>query len=72
MAQYSKTKYPTAMKNPNQTLHNEEFHAKKAVQQIQTWIEKKYPRLAASAKAKMIIECLIELTEERKVLTVHR
>jgi hypothetical protein len=41
------------------------------VQQIQTWIEKKYPRLAASAKAKMIIECLIELTEERKVLTVH-
>lgn len=60
------------MKNQSQTLPKEEFHAKKAAQQIQTWIEKKYPRLAASAKTKMIIECLIELTEERKLLTVHR
>lgn len=67
-----KTIIQTAMKNPNQTLHKEEFHAKKAVQQIQSWIEKKYPRLAASAKTQMIIECLIELTEEKKFLTVHR
>lgn len=60
------------MKNPNQTLRSEgieEFHANKAVQQIQAWIEKKYPKLAASAKARMIIECLIEITEERKFLT---
>jgi hypothetical protein len=59
------------MKNQIQTLRYEapeEFHARKAVQQIQKWIEKNYPRLAASAKTKMIIECLIELTEERKVL----
>jgi hypothetical protein len=59
------------MKNPNQSLPKEEFHAKKAVQQIQTWIEKKYPRLASSEKTKLIIECLIELTEERRFLTVH-
>jgi len=59
------------MKNPNQTLHQEEFHAKKAVQQIQIWIEQKYPRLAASTKMKMIIECLIEISEERKFLA-HR
>jgi hypothetical protein len=56
------------MKNLNQTLHKEEVQAKKAVQQIQTWIEKKYPRITTSAKTKMIIECLIELTEERKIL----
>lgn len=59
------------MKNPNQLPHKEEFQAKKAVQQIQTWIEQKYPRLAHSAKTKMIIECLIELSEERKLLTAH-
>lgn len=59
------------MKNPNQSLRKEEFHAKKAVQQIQIWIEKKYPRLASSEKTKLIIECLIELTEERRFLTVH-
>lgn len=60
------------MKNPNQTPRKEEFHAKKAVQQIQSWIEKKYPRIASSAKTKMIIECLIELSEERKFLAAHR
>jgi hypothetical protein len=54
------------MKNPNQVLHKEEIHAKKAVQKIQSWIEKKYPKLAGTAKTKMIIECLIELKEERK------
>jgi hypothetical protein len=60
------------MKNLNQPLRKEESHAKKAAQQIQIWMEKKYPRLATSAKTKMIIECLIELTEERKFLTLHR
>jgi hypothetical protein len=60
------------MKNPNQKLHKEESHAKKAVQQIQSWIEKSYPRLASSTKTKMIIECLIELSEERKFLGAHR
>jgi hypothetical protein len=60
------------MKSPNPTLHKEEVHAKKAVQKIQSWIEKKYPGLAAAAKEKMIAECLIELTEERRFLAVHR
>jgi hypothetical protein len=60
------------MKNLNQVPRKEEFQAKMAAQQIQTWIEKKYPRLAASAKTRMIVECLIELTEERKFLSAHR
>jgi hypothetical protein len=59
------------MKNPIQVLHKEDSHAKNAVQQIQTWVEKKYPRLAGSVKTKMIIECLIELREESKFLSVH-
>lgn len=54
------------MKNPNHPLRTEEFHAKKAVQQIQKWIEKKYPRLTAAVKTKLITECLIELSEERR------
>ena len=59
------------MKNQKQLLHYEvaaERKAKRAIQQIQKWIEKQYPRLASSAKTKMIIECLIELSEERKNL----
>jgi hypothetical protein len=59
------------MKNPNQTFHKEQFQAKKAMHQIQSWIEKKYPGLANSAKTKMIIECLIELSEERKFLAAR-
>ncbi len=59
------------MKNPNQTLRKEELHAKKAAQQIQSWIEKKYPRLASAAKTKMIIECLIELREEENFIAAH-
>jgi hypothetical protein len=71
MRQYSKTKYPTAMKNPN-LLRKEEFQAKKAVCKIQLWVEKNYPGLATAAKTKMILECLIELTEERKMVSVLR
>ena len=62
------------MKKQSHTLQPEsfeEFQAKKAIQQIQLWIEKKHPRLAASAKTKMIIECLIELTEERKLIAAQ-
>lgn len=59
------------MKNQIPSLRQDlsaERHAQKAVLQIQKWVEKKYPKLAASAKTKMIIECLIELTEERKFI----
>lgn len=59
------------MKKLNQNPHKEEFHATKAAKQIQSWIEKKYPRLAASTKKRMIVECLIELTEEKKFLSAH-
>ena len=59
------------MKNLNQTPNKEQFHAKKAVKQIQGWVEKKYPRLAASVKTQLIVECLIELTEERKFQALH-
>lgn len=54
------------MKNLYQLPSKEQFQARKAVQQIQKWIEIKYPMIASTAKTKMIIECLIEITEERK------
>lgn len=57
------------MKNQILSLQHEasaERRAKRAILQIQKWIEKKYPKLAAAAKAQLIAECLIELTEERK------
>lgn len=59
------------MKNQIPSLQHEasaELQAKKAIQQIQKWIENRYPKLAATSKAQMIIECLIELTEERKFM----
>ena len=48
-----------------------EKHAQKAISQIQKWVGKKYPLLAGSAQAKMIIECLIEVTEEKKFLSAQ-
>ena len=54
------------MKNQNQSLHTEQLHAQKAVQQIQKWLEERYPRLTTSTKTRILIECLIELSEERK------
>lgn len=62
------------MKNPSSPFRQrdpEEIQAKKAVQKIQKWIEKNYPRLANSTKTRMIVECLIELKEERKFLSAH-
>lgn len=54
------------MKNQKLFLHSEESHAQKTVQQIQKWLEEKYPRLTASTKTRILIECLIELSEEKK------
>jgi hypothetical protein len=58
------------MKNQITSVRHDaaDLQAKKAIHQIQKWIEKKNPRLAAAAKTRLIIECLIELTEERKFL----
>lgn len=68
-----KTKYPTVMKNPIKPLQTEfqnptEIKVTKAIQRIQNWVEEKYPSLAAVSKSKLIVECLIELAEERKIL----
>jgi hypothetical protein len=48
-----------------------ELQARKAVQHIKNWIEKTYPRLAVAAKNQLIIECLIEITEERKYVAAQ-
>jgi hypothetical protein len=59
------------MRNPNQNLQHEgvaELQAKKAIQKIKKMMEEKYPSMAAVSKTRLIIECLIEMKEEKKYL----
>lgn len=59
------------MKNLHQTLQKEgtsELHAEKAIQNIQKLIQTRYPLMASLSRSKMIIECLIELNEEKRFL----
>lgn len=44
------------------------FQADLAVEQIEYLTEKVYPQLAGSEKFRLILECLIELTEEMKLI----
>ena len=62
------------MKNQIQTSRREtaELQAKNAIQKIHNWTEKNYPRLAAVTRSRLIIECLIEMAEERKYLATHK
>ena len=59
------------MKNQHQTLQKEstsELRAKKAIQNIQKWMDKRYPVMASISRSKLILECLIEINEERRFL----
>jgi hypothetical protein len=63
------------MKHANQTRHNDgltDLRAKMAIQRIQKFIEKRYPVMAPGHKTRLIIECLIELTEERNLIAQGR
>ncbi len=57
------------MKDLTQTLHHEgaaELQAKKAIQKIKKMVEERYPVMESVTKNKLIIECLIEVMEERR------
>ena len=59
------------MKNPNQTQQHDsiaELQAKKAIERIKKMVEEKYPVMASVSKDRLIIECLIEVGEERRYL----
>ena len=59
------------MKNQHQTLQKDsssEVRANKAIQNIQKWMDKRYPVMASITRSKMIMECLIEINEERRFL----
>ncbi|HEY0355616.1 MAG TPA: hypothetical protein VGC29_05395 [Flavisolibacter sp.] len=62
------------MKNQTKSSRREtaELQAKKAINRIQNWTEKNYPRLAEITRSRLIIECLIEMAEERKYLATHK
>ena len=62
------------MKNQNLALQHEsaaELQAKMAIRKIRKMIEEKYPVMASVSKARLIIECLIEVSEERKYLAAQ-
>lgn len=48
-----------------------EIQAKKAIKRIHDWVEKKYPLTASALKTRLILECLIEITEERKFIAAQ-
>jgi hypothetical protein len=59
------------MKNQHQTLLKDsksDVQAKKAIHNIQKWIDKRYPVMASITRSKLILECLIELNEEKRFL----
>ena len=47
-----------------------EMHARQAIEQITKWVEQRYPVLSAVTKSRLITQCLIEIREERKNLSV--
>ena len=61
------------MKNSSTTLQRDmaETQARKAIQKIKEWSKQNYPGLAAAARSRIIMECLIELTEEKKFLAAR-
>jgi hypothetical protein len=63
--------YPTAMKNQTQTLQHEgsaQLQARMTIQRLQKFINDRFPNLNASARTRLIIECLIEFNEEQRLL----
>lgn len=61
------------MKNQTKQLPMEgyaEMHAKQAIELITKWVESRYPVLSAVSKSRLITQCLIEVREERKNLSV--
>jgi hypothetical protein len=47
-----------------------EMHAKQAIEHITKWVEDRYPVLSKLSKSRLITQCLIEIREERKILSV--
>ncbi len=60
------------MKNQTKQLPQEgsaEMHAKQAIELITKWVEQRYPVLSDVSKSRLITQCLIEVREERKILS---
>jgi hypothetical protein len=59
------------MKNQQQSLLKDsmsEVRAKRAVRRLQKWMESQYPQITSALRSKLIIECLVEIAEERRFL----
>ncbi len=61
------------MKNQTTQLSSEAYaqmHAKQAIEHISKWVEQRYPVLSKLSKSRLITQCLIEIREERKNLSI--
>lgn len=58
------------MKNSTKLIPSD-VHAMTAIQKIQKWVEENHPKLAAISKTRLIIECLIEVNEEKKFIAAQ-
>ena len=57
------------MKNRNRQNSSEsyaELHAQLAIGLITKWVEQRYPKISAPTKSRLIIQCLMEVAQERK------
>lgn len=60
------------MKNQIKKLRREDYaemHAKQAIDLITKWVEERYPKLSTTTKSRIITQCLIEIREEKKMIT---
>ena len=48
-----------------------ETKARQALQHIQKWFEIYHPGMNTATKARLIVECLIEITEERRIISMN-
>ena len=50
-------------------VYSSDVRTSQAIKKIQTWVNQHYPVTAARLKSKLILECLIELREEQRLLS---
>jgi hypothetical protein len=58
------------MKNNTHSLVAE-MHATNALHQILQWVELNCTKMASATKSQLVLECLIEVNEERKFIAAQ-
>jgi len=61
------------MKNSTISVRPElaELQARQVIRKIQKWAKQQYPSVASTKTERLIVECLIEITVEKKLLAAR-